>query len=98
MKKISILLFLLISAAGLSAQNFCNVNGNIVIYSNYDGGVLNIDVDQNIPNLKIGVVTYEPVTINLSGTYVNNVTEVVYAGYVSTTNHNCANSPTTTTI
>jgi hypothetical protein len=73
-------------------------SGNVVIFANYDGGVLNINVDQNIPNLKIGVCTYEPVTINLSGTYVNNVTEVKYAGYVSTNNHHCANSPVTTTI
>lgn len=73
-------------------------NGNIVVFANYDGGVLNINVDQNIPNLKIGVVTYEPVTINLSGAYVGNVTEVRYAGYVSTSNHHCSNSPSTTTI
>ena len=72
--------------------------GNIVIFANYDGGVLNINVDQNIPNLKIGICTYEPVTINLAGAYVGNVTEVRYAGYVSTSNHHCSNSPTTTTI
>lgn len=72
--------------------------GNIAIFANYDGGVLNINVDQNIPNLKIGVCTYEPVTINLSGPFVNNVTEVRYAGYVSTSNFHCANSPSTTTI
>ena len=64
-----------------SYSQVCNPGGNIMIYSNYDGGVLNINVDQNIPNLKIGVVTYEGTTINLSGTYVNNVTEVFYAGY-----------------
>jgi len=72
--------------------------GNLVIFANYDGGVLNINVDQNIPNLKIGVCTYEPVTINLSGPFVANVTEVRYAGYVSTTNFHCFNSPSTTTI
>lgn len=73
-------------------------SGNIAIFANYDGGVLNINVDQNIPNLKIGVCTYEPVTIVLSGPYVNNVTEVRYAGYVSTNNYHCSNSPSTTTI
>lgn len=72
--------------------------GNLVVFANYDGGVLNINVDQNIPNLKIGVCTYEPVTINLSGPFVANVTEVRYAGYVSTNNFHCANSPATTTI
>jgi len=72
--------------------------GNVVVFSNYDGGVLNINVDQNIPNIKIGVCTYEPVTINLSGPFVGNVTEVRYAGYVSTSNFHCPNSPATTTI
>ena len=80
------------------AQNICNPAGNLIIYSNYDGGVLNINVDVNIPNIKVGIVTYEPVTINLSGAFVGNVTEVRYAGYVSTNNNHCSNSPTTTTI
>lgn len=77
MKKLLLLGFLPFT----SYSQVCNPGGNIMIYSNYDGGVLNINVDQNIPNLKIGVVTYEGTTINLSGTYVNNVTEVYYAGY-----------------
>jgi hypothetical protein len=85
-------------ASALHAQITCNPAGNLFVYTNYDGGVLNINVDVNIPNIKIGVCTYEPVTINLSGTYVGNVTEVRYAGYVSTTNHHCSNSATTTTI
>lgn len=65
----------------------CNPAGNIMLYSNYDGGVLNIDVNVNIPNLKIGVCTYEGVTINLSGAFVNNVTEVFYAGYNANNAH-----------
>ncbi len=73
-------------------------SGNIVVFANYDGGVLNINVDQNIPNLKIGICTYEPVTINISGTFAANVTEVRYAGYVTTSNNHCPNSPGTTTI
>lgn len=84
--------------AQVHAQTVCDTSGNVIMYSNYDGGVLNIDVDVDIPNLKIGVVSYEPVTINISGTYVANVTGVIYAGYVSTTNMHCNNSPTTTTI
>ncbi len=82
----------------LSAQITCVPNGNLFVYTNYDGGVLNIDVNVNIPNIKIGICTYEPTTINLTGAYVGNVTEVRYAGYVSTNNHHCTNSPTTTTI
>lgn len=54
-----------------------------MIYSNYDGGTLNINVDQNIPNLKIGICTYEPVQVNISGPFVGNVTQVLYAGFNS---------------
>lgn len=86
------------SAAPLSSQITCNPAGNLWVYTNYDGGVLNINCDVNIPNIKIGVCTYEPVTINIGGTYAGNVTEVRYAGYVSTNNFHCSNSPSTTTI
>lgn len=65
----------------------CNPAGNVMLFSNYDGGVLNIDVNVNIPNLKIGVVTYEGVTINLTGAFVNNVTRVEYAGYNASNAH-----------
>jgi hypothetical protein len=107
MKKILFITLLVWSCATLAfnqslAYDTCisvgGGGGNVVVFANYDGGVLNINVDQNIPNLKIGVCTYEPVTINLSGTYVGNVTEVRYAGYVSTANNHCPNSPPTTTI
>lgn len=61
----------------------CNGTGNIVIYSNYDGGTLNINVDQDIPDLKIGICTYEPVEVNISGPFAGNVAEVLYAGFNS---------------
>ena len=80
------------------AQITCNPQGNVVLYSNYDGGVLNINVDVNIPNLKIGIVSYEMVTINLTGAFVNNITEVRFAGYTTTTHHHCNNSPAVTSI
>jgi len=42
----------------------CNPNGNLVIFSNYEGGTLTINCDENFPNLKIGIVTYNsPVEI-----------------------------------
>jgi hypothetical protein len=79
----------------LGYGQICNPGGNVVIFSNYDGGVLNINVDANIPNLKIGVLSYEAVTVNLSGAFVNNVTAVEYAGYNGTSG-SCG--PTTTVI
>jgi hypothetical protein len=75
----------------------CNPNGNVVIYTNYDGGTLNINVDQNIPNLKIGICTYEGTTVNLTGAFVNNVTGIIYAGY-NASNAHCGGSIINTTI
>lgn len=77
-------------AGFLSAQSVCNENGNLIIYSNYDGGIVTINVDQNIPNLKIGICTYEPVQVMLSGPFVGNVTQVIYGGFNSIQgNNNC---------
>ncbi len=83
------LLCTLIFSVAHAQGTVCNPSGNLVIFSNYDGGVLNINVDMNIPNLKIGIVSYEADSINLSGAYLNNVTGVVWAGY-NGTNHHCA--------
>ena len=58
-----------------------NSAGNLFIFSNYDGGTLTIDVDVNIPNIKIGVVSYETSNIVITGTYAANVTQVRWAGY-----------------
>jgi gliding motility-associated-like protein len=82
--------FLWTNYLGVNPDAFplCNGNGNLVIYSNYDGGSLNINVDQNIPNLKIGICTYEPVQVNISGPFVGNVTQVLYAGFNSNAGNN----------
>jgi hypothetical protein len=51
----------------------------------------------NIPNLKVCVVTYESIQVNITGTYASNVTDVVYAGY-NGTNDNCNLGVTNTVI
>ena len=90
---------LMIAALNVHAQLTCNPNGNLVLFTNYDGGTLTIDVDVNIPNLKIGICSYEAMTINLTGPYVANVTEVKYAGFNGSNNATCAGpSIGTTTI
>jgi gliding motility-associated-like protein len=77
----------------------CNGTGNVVIFSNYDGGTLNINVDQDIPNLKIGICTYEPVEVNISGPFASNVAEVLYAGFNSAQgNNHCGLGIPTTSI
>lgn len=74
----------------------CDPNGNWLLFSNYDGGKLNIILDENIPNLKIGICTYEPVIVNISGQYVGNVTRVLYAGANSSANNNHCGFPIST--
>ena len=82
----------------LYAQSFCDSTGNVVIFSNYDGGTLNINVDVNIPNLKIGINGYENDSIILSGTYLGNVTQVMFAGYYNSNNHHCTPWPSVKSI
>jgi len=87
--------FLNVKAQGSFTPN-CNPNGNWILFANYDGGNLNIVVDQNIPNLKIGICTYEPVNVTFSGPFVNSVTEVLYAGFNSAQNNNNCGFPIST--
>ena len=72
----------------LFGQTVCNQNGNLAIFSNYDGGIVTIDVDQNIPNLVIAICTYEPVQVTITGAFAGNVVQVIYAGFNSTQNNN----------
>ncbi len=88
MKKIILTVTGCVFSLLLQAQTVCNPGGNLIIFSNYDGGVLNINVDVNIPDLKIGIVSYEADSVNLSGAFLNNVTGVIWAGY-NGTNHHC---------
>lgn len=98
MKTLYIFSFLIAFTFISKAQTFCNNTGNVIIYSNYDGGMLKINVDQNIPNIKIGICSYEAVDIEVIGTYSANVTEIVYAGYNNSPNTNCSPSIPTTTF
>lgn len=82
----------------IKAQTTCDASGNLVIYTNYDGGEVNINVDVNIPNLKIGICSYEAVKVNIIGTYSANVTQVMYAGYNNSPNTSCSPNVSTTTI
>jgi hypothetical protein len=99
MKKNLLLSFAAFLISGIiSAQAFCNASGNVIIYSNYDGGPLTINCDQNIPNMKIGIVSYEFARITITGPYAGNVTEVRWAGYNGTNNHCSLSTPYTTSI
>lgn len=90
------LLSILFLCGFYASAQVCNPTGNIVIFSNYDGGFLNINVDVNIPNLKIGVVSYEAVEVTFSGPYVSNITGIEYAGYNNASNTSCGGTIATT--
>ncbi|HRG58249.1 MAG TPA: gliding motility-associated C-terminal domain-containing protein [Bacteroidia bacterium] len=79
-------------------SNICDINGNVMIFSNYEGGILNVIVDQNIPNLKIGICTYEATEVNFSGPFVGNISQVIYAGFNGINNTNCGNNISSTNI
>jgi hypothetical protein len=89
------LLFLLFAQNAFGQQ--CNPAGNLWIFSNYDGslptvaGRLNIVVDVNVPNIRIGICSYERVTVNITGAFAANVTAVRYAGFNAMGNCNCGN-------
>jgi len=90
---------LLMLATNTIAQPICDPAGNVLIYSNYEGGYLTINVDQNIPDLKVGITTYEAAQVTFVGPFVGNITEVVYAGYGDVNNSGCGpNIPGVTII
>lgn len=78
---------LLLSFTTFAQGVFCDPQGNVAIFSNYDGGGLTINVDQDIPDLHIGIVSYEFAVINITGPFVGNVTAVRWAGYNGDNDH-----------
>jgi len=78
--------FLTLFSATAIAQ-FCNSSGNVIVYANYDGGQLTINVDEDIPNLKIGVCSYEACSVVITGAFASNVSEVLYAGFEGDNDH-----------
>jgi Secretion system C-terminal sorting domain len=86
-----IVLIVLIGLSNLTkGQTFCNPKGNVILFSNYDGGILRINIDQDIPNINIGITSYEDDSVIISGTYAANVTRVIYAGFYNSSNKHCA--------
>jgi hypothetical protein len=83
----------------LGTAQVCDPAGNLFLVSNYDGGIVTINVDEDIPNLVIGISTYEPVQVTITGPFATNVVQVLYAGMNSSqNNNNCGQGNFTTSI
>lgn len=54
---------------------------NIIVYGDYEGGNFAINVDQDLPDLAIGLVSYRPMKVTIAGAYAGNVVAVYHAGY-----------------
>lgn len=55
--------------------------GNIFLFSNSEGGTYTLVVDQDLPNIQIGIVSLAPSIVTLTGPYVGNVSTVLVSGY-----------------
>jgi hypothetical protein len=51
------------------------------VIGNYRGGTFAINVDQHVPNLGIGLVSYQAMHVTISGAYASDVVGVLHAGY-----------------
>lgn len=88
----------LAAASATHAQvGLCDPAGNRVLFTNYDGGVLTIDVDVDVPDLRIGVVAYNAVRVEVSGQYAANVAQVAYAGVNADAGDYCGDGVVNTT-
>jgi gliding motility-associated-like protein len=63
-----------------SKAQVCDPNGNVFLFTSFVGDVAVINVDVAIPDLRIGIFTSSAVKIFIIGPYVDQVTEIVYAG------------------
>lgn len=99
--RLFIVLVFLFLFTGTGISQSCDATGNVLLFSNYDGGHLKIRIDENIPNIKIGIASYEPTRISIFGPFAYQVKEVVYAGFSPNTptgNFHCDSSIAITTL
>lgn len=97
LRKFIFLITSLASGTASSQVETCDPAGNRVLFTNYDGGVLTIDVDVDVPDLRIGVVAYNAVRIVVTGAYAANVAQVAYAGVNADAGDYCGDGPVSTT-
>jgi hypothetical protein len=77
------------ACATCSGGDLCNVQNacikpavqSVAIFGDYAGGAFSINVDQDVPGLAIGLVSYQPMQVTLTGPYASNVVAVFHVGY-----------------
>jgi hypothetical protein len=77
-----------VTCPGCEGGLFCNAASrcavpasHVIVIGNYQGGTFAINVDQDLPNIGIGLVSYEAMHVTISGAHAANVVAVVHAGY-----------------
>ncbi len=71
-------------ASGLvcAPDNRCRTPAtNLIVIGNYQGGTFAINVDKHLPNLGIGLVSYQSMNVTIGGAFANDVVAVAHAGY-----------------
>ncbi|WP_275583512.1 hypothetical protein [Archangium primigenium] len=53
---------------------------HVFLFSNHDGGSYTLEVDQDLPNIQIGILSAKPSQVTLKGAYVGNVEGVRLVG------------------
>jgi hypothetical protein len=77
-----------VSCPACSGALFCRTDShcatpaaNVIVLGNYQGGTFTINVDKHLPDLGIGLVSYDPMVVTITGTYASDVVQLVHAGY-----------------
>lgn len=70
----------------VASSNTFTVNaepGHVLLLSNYDGGTYTLVMDENLPNVQIGIVSYRPSHVTVTGPYASNVSILRMVSYSS---------------
>ncbi len=70
------------SGSFCAADSHCHTPAtSLIVIGNYQGGTFAINVDKHTPNLGIGLVSYQNMTVTIGGAYASDVVAVAHAGY-----------------
>jgi gliding motility-associated-like protein len=76
----NIIALLLIFASLKSTSQVCDPNGNVFIITGFSSDIVQLNIDVPVPNLKIGICTYNAIKVIITGPFVDQIGAIVYAG------------------